>query len=510
MLFFFIRLLQVEPRSRYEYLRFTPSGAQSEAYQELLAALESTAADSATASCDCSTCSYTEIASRVAAAGLDTGLARRPRDSGSLLVVPNSQVEEERSHMHPCVVDESSSDGTTDSTDEEEAPDEISSASSIEGNARYTELGAGDGATPSSSAGLAAFLLPANCVRDDVGSPSSSDDLEDAVGKFSYRLCMEEFENGLPSSTAIVYFSGMLGFTPDGSTFARPSKYTPKLSAMIYCIRLCVLERMLPRFSHPKICWPMRPRTGGLKHFMKFRDRFMCHGCQSSTGELLSLRSYGRTLSRADGPNFRVHWDQSGDTVGWEGGTLSMDQLRSLGRKALERAQHSMDRLLYGTRPIVSLEDLQDKMSIHRQGYSFVAGPANKLERSYLNLSTKAFLHPMFASPDKVDKHWQSDVLTGALKNLTQELYPQPLGVQIYRQLSIAATERHVKEISRPFDLNDDKSTAADIEVVFAWQSGHRPMQRGTSYGIDAAYPDSLQPALLRVGTTIRHVGWRK
>jgi len=34
---------------------------------------------------------------------------------------------------------------------------------------------------------------------------------------------------------------------------------------------------------------------------------------------------------------------------------------------------------------------------------------------------------------------------------------------------------------------------------VFAWQSGHRPLQRGTGYGIDGAYPDSLQPALLRV-----------
>jgi hypothetical protein len=125
---------------------------------------------------------------------------------------------------------------------------------------------------------------------------------------------------------------------------------------MIYCIRLCVLQRMLLRFSHPKICWPMRPRTGGLKRFARFRDRFMCHSCQSSIGELLSLRSYGRALSRADGPNFRVHWDESGDTVGWEGGTLSMDQLRNLGRKALERAQYSMDRLLYGSRPSFRLK----------------------------------------------------------------------------------------------------------------------------------------------------------
>lgn len=40
---------------------------------------------------------------------------------------------------------------------------------------------------------------------------------------------------------------------------------------------------------------------------------------------------------------------------------------------------------------------------------------------------------------------------------------------------------------------------AADVEVVFAWQSAHRPVQRGSGYSIDAAYPDSLQPALLKV-----------
>jgi hypothetical protein len=618
----------MEPRLRREHLRFTPSRAQSEACQELLAALESTAADPGTTSCDQSISSHTEMVSRLVAVGRDMGLARWPRDSGSRLVLPDFQVEDEESHMDPCIIEESSSDEATDVTDEGGAPDEISSASSIKGNSRYAELEAGDEAFPSSPAALAAlptFLRSGELIPNDGGSSFASDDLDDAVGKFSYHLCTEEFENGLSSSTAIVYFSGILRFTPDGSTFERPSRYTPKLSAMIYCIRLCVLERMLPRFSHPKICWPMRPQTGGLKRFARFRDRFMCHGCQSSTGELLSLRSYGRALSRADGPNFKVHWDESGDRVGWEGGTLSMDQLRNLGKKALERAQYSMDRLLYGTRPIISLEDLQDKMSVHRQGYPFVAEPANKLERSYLNRSTKACLHPadglmssdvwkmdavhrylkewtsllrnimlmmylrggqaprttefssvecyngpstsrgiyihgesivyvtrhskarrmtnqefqvarylpkedsnlvatylalirpfadmlnrvcfgydkerrlMFASPDKVDKHWQSDVLTSALRNLTQELSPQPFGVQIYRQLSIVATERYAKEISRPFDLNDGKSAAADIEVVFAWQSGHRPMQRGTSYGIDAAYPDSLQPALLRV-----------
>jgi hypothetical protein len=54
-------------------------------------------------------------------------------------------------------------------------------------------------------------------------------------------------------------------------------------------------------------------------------------------------------------------------------------------------------------------------------------------------------------------------------------------------------------QISRPFHLNDDRSAQADTEVTSAWQSGRRPNQRGTSYAIDSAFPDSLQPALLRV-----------
>jgi hypothetical protein len=360
MLFLGLRLFQVEPQLRHEFLRFTPSRAQSEACQELLAALQSMVADPASKSYENSTFSHAEIASRVVAAEQGTGFTRCPRDSELRLILPDSQVEDEESHMDLCIIDESSRDGATDAPDDEEASDEIYSASSIERRSRYTELEAGDEASPSSPAALATlptFFQSGELVPSDEGGFFAPDDLDDAIGKFSYHLCTEEFDDGLPSSTAIVYFSGVLGFTPDGSIFERPGKYTPKLSAMIYCIRLCVLERMLPRFSHPKIRWSMRPRTGGLKHFTKFRDRFMCHGCQSSTGELLCLRSYGCALPRADGPKFRLHWDQSGDTVGWEGGALSMDQLRGLGRKVLERAQHSMDHLFYGTHPIESLED---------------------------------------------------------------------------------------------------------------------------------------------------------
>jgi hypothetical protein len=55
-----------------------------------------------------------------------------------------------------------------------------------------------------------------------------------------------------------------------------------------------------------------------------------------------------------------------------------------------------------------------------------------------------------------------------------------------------------VREIHKPFNRYDDKGFDADLNVAFAWQSGHRPLQRGTTYGLDGAFPTKLQPALLR------------
>ena len=75
---------------------------------------------------------------------------------------------------------------------------------------------------------------------------------------------------------------------------------------------------------------------------------------------------------------------------------------------------------------------------------------------------------------------------------------PSGVGVQMYRQISIAITERHVHAAAARFNRFDDTTGTAGHEVAYAWRSGHRPMQRHTTYGLDVAYPDHLQPALLR------------
>jgi hypothetical protein len=74
--------------------------------------------------------------------------------------------------------------------------------------------------------------------------------LEDLMLRFGYFLVIEEYEDGRSSLTLLVYFSGVLGMLIDGLTFERPSNYTLKLSALIYCSRLLIIELTLPRFAH--------------------------------------------------------------------------------------------------------------------------------------------------------------------------------------------------------------------------------------------------------------------
>ena len=227
-----------------------------------------------------------------------------------------------------------------------------------------------------------------NDLLDDTGTET----LSDLVGSLSVLLCKEGFTDGRASSTLLIYFSGVLGISPSATTFLRPSNYTPKISALIYCIRLCLLEVTLPRFAHEAVGWPARPLAGTLRRLNHVRERLMCLSYQAPMGELLSLRSYGRVVSRSDGPSFRVQWNKDGKVVYWDDGHISMEQFRELGSIALQRVRTSLAQLSYGIQPDFDLDHVVDRISNTARGYSFVLDPKNHFSTAYLDLSSRACL----------------------------------------------------------------------------------------------------------------------
>lgn len=104
-------------------------------------------------------------------------------------------------------------------------------------------------------------------------------------------------------------------------------------------------------------------------------------------------------------------------------------------------------------------------------------------------------------TPAASDSAWNTSTFSKHLKQLSESTPAVSVGIgaQLYRQLSIAITEKHVAKGAAAFDRYDETCAAFNENITFAWQSGHRPLQRHSTYGLDGAFPDKLQPALLRL-----------
>ena len=447
------------------------------------------------------------------------------------------------------------------------------------------------------------------------------DALISSVLQLSIFFATERFTNGRPASSLLVYFSGILGFSSDGATYRRARDFTSFLSALIHQLRLLFLEWALPYRPYPSLNKPARPVNDHLTPLNRLRHQYTCLGCLAPLPEFISLLNYGRRIAPLDGPTFRVRWSHDGNTVSFEGGSLTMDQFRALGHTLLDQASKLCDELMYHWLPPVRLDQIHDDLNNSRHGFSFVNHPANHQSEAHLELfqractaetnglfsndrwnmsavrrylalsyeylrllmciafclggqgprATELFtlectngeatwrgsyvydgyltlisrysksrhatgkdFHVVRYLPHRAGvqmfyylvyirrlgdmlrrkcqmgnddgnmlfstgrRVWTSADLTHALRKFSQPVCQQAIGSKLYRQLSIAVTEKHVRQILKSLDLDDDRSSTADLNVVFAWQSGHRPKIRSENYGLDGAFPDSLQPSLLR------------
>ncbi|KAG7406289.1 hypothetical protein Forpe1208_v014519 [Fusarium oxysporum f. sp. rapae] len=475
----------------------------------------------------------------------------------------------------------------------------------------------------------------------------ADDPCTDVVLELCYSMAIEDFEDGTASSSLLVYFSAVRGLSrPTGDEYLRPHQFTPILSILIYCTRLIFLETTLPRFPHLYAAIPARPSYGHLRRLMPVRTEKMCDGTMSPIGEFLSLLSYGRALSRSEGPVYHFHWSEDDQVLSWDGCShLSMTSFRGLAREALRQATTQCQRLMFDWEPAdPDLSSFRDRLSTAKSGYSFVTDPANGLDDAYLDLFMRActssidgmlksrgqgqslwdteaaqayldahdaslktimvlcyldsgqaariselltieycntasrlrgigiygmslfsitrhqkarlttnneFQVARFFSPPVArllfrylvyirpvaytilrkcfhhestntllfapisrysrDSSWSTKTFSEELKRISRIVpgIPCEIGVQLYRQLSIAITEKHVREAASGFNRFDDTTNTASEDAAFAWQSGHRPMQRYSTYGLDGAFPDRLQPALLRIYARIS-AGWHR
>jgi len=85
-------------------------------------------------------------------------------------------------------------------------------------------------------------------------------------------------------------------------------------------------------------------------------------------------------------------------------------------------------------------------------------------------VETSLLFHPVSRAAK-----WTSATFTHELHMFNMSIPGLPLGIgaQMYRQLCIAITERHVYCVAENFNRHDNVSRNTHKDVAFAWQSGH-------------------------------------
>jgi hypothetical protein len=210
--------------------------------------------------------------------------------------------------------------------------------------------------------------------------------LAELVFGLSLALCTERLTDGQPSSTVLVYFSGILAFSEVTNSFLNARAYTPYLSGLIYIQRLLFLERALPLRPYDFLRIERRPRFKQLGRLKKVHRRYMVMGSQSSFEEFVSLRAYGCVAARNHMPSLLLYWSDDGQKVGWgQGVEVSMGQFRSLTEYLIKEVNRLCNDLMFGLEPDIDLAKIRDDLANSDNGYSFVTYPKNKLTSAYLD-----------------------------------------------------------------------------------------------------------------------------
>jgi hypothetical protein len=108
----------------------------------------------------------------------------------------------------------------------------------------------------------------------------------------------------------------------------------------------------------------------------------------------------------------------------------------------------------------------------------------------------------IFCNDETPNKCWMGVELSEIL----QEESLKRLGVKInlwaWRHIIIGITKAHLETVA-PFFARNEKLCREPLETniylsIFPWQAGHQRRVSVSIYGLDAAFPGQLQPALLR------------
>ncbi|SCO54460.1 uncharacterized protein FFNC_15524 [Fusarium fujikuroi] len=365
--------------------------------------------------------------------------------------------------------DEGEYEDEDDDDDEDEFPDddEIQDDNEVEDDEGYNEI--------------------KMKVRKGRQEDHPQDPTLDILLRFCHSAVTEDYDGGVASSTMLAYFSAVRGLTTlEGDEYLKPHRFTPTLAKLIYCSRLIFLEAVLSRTSMEDL--RIRRVTG------------CCEGSMRPAGSISVMgKDHGTRNTKAARAYLEAHDDHLKGLMvlcNLDGGQFArISELLTL--ECFNTASTERGIGLWGAKMCSISRHHKARLATNNEFYPLFSHPVSRLIFQYL-----VYIRPVTISILRKFFHIEHTYarLFSSFSQIGLKSTPWTVSTftkQLRRHCG-AATERHVHDAAIRFNRFDDTTGTAGPEVAYAWQSGHRPMQRHTTYGLDGAYPDHLQPALLR------------
>src|SRR5215471_4283486 len=151
------------------------------------------------------------------------------------------------------------------------------------------------------------------------GTGFEENDLDQAILNFSAQLIMHDsWKNSIG---AIEYYCGLMGYQPKTKTFATPDSYTPKLDAMQWCMRVILLESILPVDERDKFPHDDNNQTP-LDKFREKHGRWLVVGEGTPFDEVHTLMNYGMERAQSMPGKDHIYITPEKDVLYYDGKPL--------------------------------------------------------------------------------------------------------------------------------------------------------------------------------------------
>ncbi|CZS75075.1 unnamed protein product [Fusarium graminearum] len=248
--------------------------------------------------------------------------------------------------------------------------------------------------------------------------------LSEALFQLSMMFWTHQDPAGNMSSSAIIYYTAVMGIQQRSLTFNSAYNSTSELAGLMWIGRLLFLEYALPVYSYATLAyeWPCRDHYPSQPDRLDaIRKKYLIRGCYTPFGEIIELKAFAKSIVKREGIPGNLSWDPDGQsfTIGHDT-TFKLSEFCATHCKAIKLVRERVDEMMLGLEMDIDIDEIQDDLTCRKAGWSFIQDAKNKLADTWERLADTLRSSSFRGKPFIKGTNWQVDTCIAYLNAGTE------------------------------------------------------------------------------------------